>query len=290
MTATAAEDWKHWSDNRAASVSAMHGQLALTGTHWLGAEPVEIPGLPGRWWADAEGVRVRAAAADGLTVAGSPAGSGSGVLGSGAAGSGASGSGAAGSGTSGSVDGEVLLRPDTDPAADTATLGELLLVPIEREGELALRVFDPAAPRRASFAGISAYPYSPEWAVPAVFTPFEDDTRSVLVPNADGKERPLAVNGRIEFTVAGEHRTLTVSGSGNRLSGVIADATSGIDTYRFRFITLPAPDPDGRTVLDFNRAYLPPCAFADHFICPFPPPGNRLDFAVEAGEKQVLTR
>ncbi|MBP0453453.1 DUF1684 domain-containing protein [Kitasatospora sp. RG8] len=263
MTATAAEEWKHWSDNRAAAVGTAHGQLALTGTHWLEPEPAEVPGLPGLWWADAEGVRVRAAAVDGITVTGAEA----------------------------PVDGEVLLRPDSDPAADTAVLGELRLVPIEREGELALRVFDPAAPRRASFAGISAYAYSPEWAVPAVFTPFEDGgDQAVVVPNADGKERPLAVTGRIAFTVAGEHRTLTVSRAGNSLSGVIADATSGTDTYRFRFINLPAPDEDGHTVLDLNRAYLPPCAFSDHFICPFPPPGNRLDFAVEAGEKQVLTR
>ncbi|MFG3056286.1 DUF1684 domain-containing protein [Kitasatospora sp. NPDC048239] len=263
MTATAAEEWKHWSDSRAAAVSTLHGQLALVGTHWLEPEPAGVPGLPGLWWADAEGVRLRAAAAEGITVAGATA----------------------------PVDGEVLLRPDTDPAADTASLGELRLVPIEREGELALRVFDPAAPRRESFAGISAYPYSPEWAVPAVFTPFEGGVdQAVVVPNADGKERPLIVAGQIAFTVAGEHRTLTVSGSAAGLSGVIADATSGRDTYRFRFITLPVPDADGHTVLDLNRAYLPPCAFADHFICPFPPPGNRLDFAVEAGEKQVLTR
>ncbi|MFI6847819.1 DUF1684 domain-containing protein [Kitasatospora sp. NPDC050467] len=262
MTATAAEEWKHWSDNRAAAVSTPHGQLALTGTHWLEPEPNEVPGLPGLWWADAEGARVRAAAADGITVTGASA----------------------------PVDGEALLRPDTNPAADTASLGELRLAPIEREGELALRVFDPAAPRRASFAGISAYPYSPEWAVPAVYTPFEGGDDQVVVPNADGKDRPLAVTGRIAFTVAGEHRTLTVSHAGNRLTGVIADATSGTDTYRFRFITLPAPEADGHTVFDLNRAYLPPCAFSDHFICPFPPPGNRLDFAVEAGEKQVLTR
>lgn len=259
MTATAAEDWKHWSDSRAATVSSPHGQLALTGTHWLESEPTAIPGLPGLWWADAEGVRVRAAAGDGITVTGAPA----------------------------PADGEVLLRPDTDPAADTATLGGLRLVPIEREGQLALRVFDPEAPRRTSFAGISAYPYAPEWAVPAVFTPFgAEDAQAVVVPNADGKDRPLAVTGRVSFTVAGEHRTLTVSRAGDRLSGVIADASSGTDTYRFRFITLPAPDADGHTVLDFNRAHLPPCAFADHFICPFPPPGNRLDFAVEAGRSR----
>ncbi|MGW4897215.1 DUF1684 domain-containing protein [Kitasatospora sp. NPDC004240] len=263
MTATAAEEWKHWSDGRAAAVSAPHGQLALTGTHWLEPEPGTLPGLPGHWWADAEGVRVRATTADGITVVGAQA----------------------------PLDGEVLLRPDTDPAADTATLGDLLLVPIEREGELALRVFDPDAPGRTAFAGIAAYPYAPEWAVPAQFTPFADgEAQAVVVPSADGRDRPLAVAGTIAFTVAGEHHTLTVGLSGNRLSGVIADATSGHDTYRFRFITLPAPDPDGRTVLDLNRAYLPPCAFADHFICPFPPPGNRLGLAVEAGEKEVLTR
>lgn len=35
--------------------------------------------------------------------------------------------------------------------------------------------------------------------------------------------------------------------------------------------------------MDFNRAVLPPCAFAEHFICPFPPPGNTLGVAIEAG-------
>ncbi len=259
----AAEEWKHWTDSRAASVSAPHGALALAGTHWLEPEPAELPGLPG-WWSTSDGaVRLAATAADGITV----------------------------QGTDGPVDGVTLLHPDTSPAADLASLGAVLLVPIEREGELALRVFDPEAEARQAFAGIAAYPYSPEWAVPAVFTPFESEgEQQVVVPNADGRERPLAVAGRIAFTLAGEPHTLTVSDSGAGLSGVIADATSGRGTYRFRFITLPAPDAQGRTVLDLNRAYLPPCAFADHFVCPFPPPGNRLAVAVGAGEKQVLSR
>ncbi|WP_457032189.1 DUF1684 domain-containing protein [Kitasatospora sp. P5_F3] len=261
MTETAAEEWQHWTEHRTASVGAPHGALALTGTHWLEPEPAEIPGLPGRWWAADGAVLVQAAAADGLRV----------------------------KGTEGAVDGTVELRPDTDPAADLLTLGEILLVPIEREGEPALRVFDPASPGRAAFAGISTYPYSPEWAVPAVFTPFEND-HDVLVPNADGRDRPLPVTGRIAFHLAGEPHTLTVSRAGDRLSGVIADGSSGRETYRFRFVTLPAPDAEGRTVLDLNRAYLPPCAFADHFVCPFPPPGNRLSVAVEAGERQVLSR
>ncbi|GAA1501169.1 DUF1684 domain-containing protein [Kitasatospora kazusensis] len=259
----AAEEWKHWTDSRTAAVSAPHGPLALTGTHWLGPEPAELPGLPGRWSASDGAVRLRATAADGITL----------------------------KGADGPVDGETELRPDTSPDADLAALGEVLLVPIEREGESALRVFDPRSPAREAFAGIAVYPYAPEWAVRAVFTPFgAESDQVVLVPNADGRERPLAVAGRIAFTLAGEPHTLTVSGSGAGLSGVIADATSGQTTYRFRFVSLPAPDAEGRTVLDFNRAYLPPCAFADHFVCPFPPPGNRLTVAVEAGEKQVLSR
>ncbi|MFJ2892032.1 DUF1684 domain-containing protein [Streptomyces sp. NPDC087305] len=32
---------------------------------------------------------------------------------------------------------------------------------------------------------------------------------------------------------------------------------------------------------------LPPCAFAEHFICPFPPPGNTLGVAIEAGERTL---
>lgn len=44
---------------------------------------------------------------------------------------------------------------------------------------------------------------------------------------------------------------------------------------------------DGSITVDFNRTVLPPCAFADHFICPFPPPGNTLPFEVAVGERRL---
>lgn len=257
---TDAADWQRWTEARHASVSAPHGMLALIGTHWLDTEPVEIAGVPGRWAvaADGAGVRVAAAVAEGLRAGAAEQ----------------------------PVAGEQVLRPDTHPEAETAHHGDRLLVPIERDGEFALRVFDPAAEGRTHFAGIATYPYAPEWSVPAVFTPYEDGERTVTVPNADARERPLTVTGQIAFHLAGEPYTLTVTSADDRLSGVIADASSGQDTYRFRFVTLPGPDADGRTVLDLNRAYLPPCAFAEHFICPFPPSGNRLPIAVRAGRRQ----
>jgi uncharacterized protein (DUF1684 family) len=76
----------------------------------------------------------------------------------------------------------------------------------------------------------------------------------------------------------------TVEGDGS-LGAVFGDATSGAGV---RFPRPAAPDAEGRTTVDFNRALLPPCAFAHHFICPFPPPGNTLDIAVGAGELNVI--
>mgnify|MGYP002718266957 CR=1 FL=1 len=61
-----------------------------------------------------------------------------------------------------------------------------------------------------------------------------------------------------------------------------AEAAGGVRAVRMR---LGAPGADGRVVLDFNRAYNPPCAFTAFATCPLPPDGNRLDLAIEAGEK-----
>ena len=36
-------------------------------------------------------------------------------------------------------------------------------------------------------------------------------------------------------------------------------------------------------VLDFNKAYNPPCAFTDFATCPLPPKQNYLPVAVRAG-------
>jgi len=66
---------------------------------------------------------------------------------------------------------------------------------------------------------------------------------------------------------------------------VLADRTSGHGSYPAgRFLDAEAPR-DGKVVLDFNRAYNPPCAFTPYATCPLPPAENRLDLLVEAGEK-----
>ncbi|GCB50620.1 hypothetical protein SNL152K_7965 [Streptomyces sp. NL15-2K] len=166
--------------------------------------------------------------------------------------------------------------------------GERRLVVLVREGVWGVRDFDPASAARRAFRGIEATPYAARWSVPGRFTPYGED-RTVRVENADGRERGLGLGGELAFVLDGREATLqvTVQGDGS-LWAVFGDTTSGDSSYRFRFLRPAAPDAEGRTTVDFNRALLPPCAFADHFVCPFPPPGNTLDDAVEAGERNLL--
>ncbi|MGW7241907.1 DUF1684 domain-containing protein [Streptomyces sp. NPDC054804] len=257
MTEDANDDWKRWHEDRVETVSAPYGPLALTGTHWVEDHPDgRLPGVPGAWTVDGDTVLLTATAADGLALDGEP------------------------------FAGTVRLAADREPSA-RITLGERRLVVLVREGVWGVRDYDPAAPARRTFLGIDATPYDPRWSVPGRFTPY-DDRRTVRVDTADGVERALVLAGELAFTLADRALTLQVAEqTDGRLWAVFADASSGAGSYRFRFLYSAAPGADGTTTVDFNRSQLPPCAFADHFICPFPPPGNRLGLAVEAGERAV---
>jgi uncharacterized protein (DUF1684 family) len=256
---SAADAWKQWHEHRVDTVSAPYGPLALTGTHWLEDHPDgRIPDIPGTWVADEDGVVLGAAEADGLTVDGKP------------------------------LSGETRLGADAGPAAAARVAhGERRLVVLVREGVWGVRDFDPDSAARRRFPGIDATPYEARWSVPGRFTPYGED-RTVRVPNADGRERGLGLGGELAFVLDGQEHTLrvTVRDDGS-LWAVFADASSGVSSYRFRFLYPGAPDADGRTTVDFNRAVLPPCAFSDAFICPFPPPGNILGTTVEAGERNL---
>ncbi|WP_405740534.1 DUF1684 domain-containing protein [Streptomyces sp. NBC_01525] len=248
--------WQTWREHRVTDISRPYGPLALTGTHWLADHPDgRIPGLPGRWDDDGDAVVLHATPADGLTADGTP------------------------------LDGEIRLGPDTGPESARIAHGDRRLPVLRREGLWAVRDVDPAAPARRDFTGIDTYDHDPRWVVPGRFRPYEE-SRAVRVPNADGVRRELGLAGELTFTVDGAEHALQVAVEGDgSLWAVLADATSGTESYRFRFLRPPAPAADGTVTVDLNRTLLPPCAFADHFICPFPPPGNTLPFALRAGER-----
>lgn len=251
--------WQAWRAARVETVSAPYGPLSLTGTHWLAdaAPGGELPGVPGRWAADGDEVVLTAVAADGLSVDGRP------------------------------FQGEARLGADAGPGGARVAHGEQRLVVLSREGQWAVRVFDPQAGPRRAFRGIDAFDHDERWALPAVYRPYPD-ARVVRVANADGRQRGLHLAGEAVFTAGGgEHRLAAVAEDDGALWIVFADGTSGRSSYRFRFLRPGVPAANGTLTLDFNRAFLPPCAFADHFICPFPPPGNTLPLDVPAGERNL---
>jgi uncharacterized protein (DUF1684 family) len=148
-------------------------------------------------------------------------------------------------------------------------------------------VFDPETPGRTRLRGIHSFPHDEAWTLHGVFRPAAQGEITVI-RSVDGFEREEPAVGTIELDVAGAPVQLTVTGDpAEGLSAVIADATSNVDAYRFRFLEIDAPAADGSVVVDFNQAYLPPCAFSDHYVCPLPPAGNRLAVRVEAGERAV---
>jgi len=93
--------------------------------------------------------------------------------------------------------------------------------------------------------------------------------------------------GRAEFERDGRRFSLepVLEEGATELFYIFKDATSGEETYPpGRFLYSAAPE-GGTVLLDFNRAYNPPCAFTAFATCPLPPPQNVLSLAVRAGEK-----
>jgi uncharacterized protein (DUF1684 family) len=157
-----------------------------------------------------------------------------------------------------------------------------------------IRLWDSASPAIRAYETIDAFPFDPSWVVEATFTPVSDDRTIPFEHIRDnGLTRDLVVPGDISFTRDGVDYTLSAFDDDGTLLLVFGDPTNGADgedgTYasgRFLFVTR-----DGdRAVLDFNRAFVPPCGFSDQYNCPLPPRNNRFAEPVRAGEKRVVFR
>ncbi|GEN06866.1 hypothetical protein SAMN05443572_104509 [Myxococcus fulvus] len=178
------------------------------------------------------------------------------------------------------------LKTDEQGSPDVLKLGSLNFHVIQRGDKVGVRVKDSQSPARTGFHGIPTYPASNAWRVTARFEPAETP-RMLQVPNVLGTTEEMKAPGTLVFTVAGkEYRLTPVEDGSNQLFVIFADETNRDSTYgagRFLYADMPK---DGQVVLDFNRAYNPPCAFTRFATCPLPPRGNRLALRVEAGEKR----
>ncbi|MGB5852567.1 MAG: DUF1684 domain-containing protein [Rhodanobacter sp.] len=194
-----------------------------------------------------------------------------------------------------SVDAAVLVD-DMHAAADaeptTVRFGKASFYVIERDGRKALRVKDEDAEARRHFLGIDYFPIDASWRIEADWVPFVP-AHDLAMGSVIGTIDTVKVPGKAVFRRDGHTFELMPyqEEPGGELFFVLADRTSGKETYgaaRFLYAALPAGglDHPGKVVLDFNKAYNPPCAFTSFATCPLAPPENRLGLAVTAGEKK----
>lgn len=135
------------------------------------------------------------------------------------------------------------------------------------------------------------FPPAPEWRLLARLDRSGPGTGDrVTLPTSTGQMRDMTVAGQLVFPVDGrEHRLTAYLTHGHdhhpSLFVPFRDATSGSETYGSgRYIDLSHDEDAEDYELDFNLAYSPSCAYSPTYDCPFPPPGNRLDVPVRAGE------
>jgi len=179
------------------------------------------------------------------------------------------------------------LRPDNRD--DRLVLGDLTLYVHASGDRFAVRLKDKHSPLLKSFTGLNWFPIDESYALTARFVPY-DSPKQFDSQNVLGDPIKLDIVGYVLFSMHGqEYRLEAEANPDGTLFIVFRDLTSGKETYpasRFLDTDLPKDGPHGKTVLlDFNKAYNPPCAYNPYTTCPIPLPGNRLRVEIPAGEK-----
>ncbi len=263
---------EHWRAERLASLTAPYGWLSLVGLPWLH-----------------EGTNTVGSAADNaIVIASAPAhlgtvdwhangtvtvtldpGSKAGII--------------------GTSERHAVMLDDSHDKPTTVRFGSTEFYLVTRNGRKGLRVKDSQAPTRTHFAGLDYFPIDPALRITARWTAFHPH-HELKMGNEIGGIDTYPVPGKAEFEFNGHtysvEPVIEVPGD-KQYFLVFADQTSGKETYgaaRFLYIDPPAPG-SNTVVIDFNKAYNPPCAFTPYATCPLAPPENRLGFRVTAGEK-----
>lgn len=181
---------------------------------------------------------------------------------------------------------ELKLENDTTGKPTVLNCGSLAWYIIKRGNRLGIRLKDSQHPRLNKLEKIDSFPVDLQWRVEAVLERFKQP-RKVTIPNVLGMESQEEIQGALVFKIKGKEYRLLPLGNKN-LFLIFGDETNGTETYGGgRFLSVAEPDSQGRTIIDFNKAFNPPCVFSEYATCPLPPQENQLEVRVTAGEKMV---
>jgi uncharacterized protein (DUF1684 family) len=188
-----------------------------------------------------------------------------------------------------SVDGEIIseisLKPDTSGSPTEIKYEDLTFILIEREDGFGIRLWDNQRTERKDFSGRVWFPIQEEYRVKGTYEPFEEEL-SLILGRKNGSDLEQQAQGQIKFQLNDQDVSLVaLAQEDGSLFILFHDLTNGNETYPAGRYLLVAPPDNGSIIIDFNRAYNPPCSFTDYATCPLPPPQNKLNLAIQAGEK-----
>jgi uncharacterized protein len=181
------------------------------------------------------------------------------------------------------VTGLKLADDNSDNPTVLAT-GSLRFFIVKRGTRFGVRLRDLDAPLLKEFKGTQMFPINEDWKVTAQFKRY-DKPDVISIPTIIGTPEQDTIPGSLSFSINGNPYELLPVKDGNQLFIIFADETNGNETYGAgRFLYTDFPDSTGKVILDFNKAYNPPCSFTPFATCPLPPKQNYLHLKITAGE------
>ncbi|MGO9847668.1 MAG: DUF1684 domain-containing protein [Methylocella sp.] len=175
----------------------------------------------------------------------------------------------------------------TKPGSGRIQVGNLRLSVRAVGEDFYLLAADSQNPAIKHFTGTTWFPIDTAYRVTATFIAYDQpEQRQVPLTHVDSKEL-FTSTGDVTFEIGGETVRLKTFIDDAELFVMFQDQTNGKETYGGgRFMHAPPPR-DGKTVLDFNKAFNPYCSVNAYVMCPIPPAENRLKFKVTAGETYI---
>lgn len=158
---------------------------------------------------------------------------------------------------------------------------------IKRGDKFGVRLRDLEAKEVIDFEGVDRFPVDLKWRIKARFVPYEP-VKEIMISNVVGQVMPNISSGYVEFEFDNNIYRLDALANpdDDELFLMFADKTSGDLTYGGgRYMYVDRNFASDEIILDFNKAYNPPCVYTAYATCPLPPKQNILDLEVRAGHK-----
>ncbi|MEY2794118.1 MAG: hypothetical protein RJA76_2110 [Bacteroidota bacterium] len=155
---------------------------------------------------------------------------------------------------------------------------------IKRGEKYAIRLRDLESEYVKNFKGIEHFPIQENWKLKAKFVPTSG--KKLRIVDVTGRVYEEDAPGNVVFQVEGKEYALAATQEGNQLFIVFGDKTNKNETYGGgRFVYVDMPNNGNELVIDFNKAFNPPCTFTPFATCPLPVAENKLTIRIPAGEK-----